>query len=161
MITRRSLLISSVGALGATLVSLAAGAEESRVRLAIVMAKNSPVTGLSLFELKRLFMGEPVNAGGQKLIPLNLPPLSKDRVGFDQAVLGLTPDAVARYWIDRKIRGESPAPKAIASPDLLQRVVNHLDGAIGYVRSAEVSDDVKIIRIDGKTPSENGYPIEF
>jgi hypothetical protein len=153
--------MGALGVIGASFVPVAAGAEEPRTRLAVIVGKDSPITSLSLFELKRLFMGEPVSAGGKRLIPLNHVPLSKERVGFDHTVLGLSADAAARYWIDRKIRGESGPPKAVDASDLLQRVVNRLEGAIGYVRVAEVSDEVQIVRIDGKMPSDGGYPIEY
>jgi hypothetical protein len=42
---------------------------------------------------------------------------------------------------------------------VLQRVVARLGGAIAYVRAREVTDEVKIVRIDGKRPGDAGYPI--
>ena len=71
----------------------------------------------------------------------------------------MTPEVVARYWIDRKIRGDSGPPKPIESADLLQRVVTRLDGAIGYVSATAVRPDVKVIQIDGKGPNDSGYPL--
>jgi hypothetical protein len=43
----------------------------------------------------------------------------------------------------------------------MQRVVARLDGAIGYVRADAVSSEVKVLRIDGKLPSDKDYPIEL
>jgi hypothetical protein len=161
MHTRRQLI-----ALGGTsVVSLllgppAAHAAEPAEPLAVVVGKQATFDALSLPELKRLFMGESVvGPQGQKLIPLNRDSKSAERVGFDRTVLGMSPEAVARYWIDRKIRGQSSAPKAIEPAAVLQRVVAKLGGAIAYVRSKEVSPDVKIVRIDGKRPGDAGYPI--
>jgi hypothetical protein len=82
-------------------------------------------------------------------------------VRFDQAVLGMTPERVSRYWIDRKIRGQSGPPRALDSADLVQRVVARLDGGIGYVRMNELKADVKVVRVDGKSPKDSGYPVEF
>lgn len=132
-----------------------------KTRLAIVVAKDSPVNDLSSYDLKRLYKGDPVNAAGKRLVPLNLAPLSHERVGFDQAVLGMDPDSVARYWIDRKIRGQSGPPKAIDPPELMPRVVTKLDGAIGYVRVSDLRPEVKFIRIDGKGPADPGYLVEY
>jgi hypothetical protein len=126
-------------------------------RLAIVVAKNSPLDNLSFGDLKRLYMGDPVDARGKRLIPLALQNRSPERIQFDRAVLGMTPDAAARYWVDRRIRGESGPPKAIDSPQILLRVVDKLDGALGYVRADSVTGAVKVLRIDGKTPSDAGY----
>jgi hypothetical protein len=71
----------------------------------------------------------------------------------------MTPEQVARYWIDRRIRGYSGAPKAVDPANVLQKVVAKLPGSISYVRQHELSDGVKIVKIDGKLPGEAGYPI--
>jgi len=129
-------------------------------RLAIVVAKDFPLDNLSFGDLKRLYMGDPVDARGKRLIPLALQNRSPERVQFDRTVLGMSPDAVARYWVDRRIRGESGPPKAIDSPQILLRVVDKLDGALGYVRADTVSGAVKVLRIDGKSPSDPGYRLQ-
>jgi hypothetical protein len=132
-----------------------------KVRLAIVVAKDSPISDISFYDLKRLYQGEAVNANGKRLVPLNLSPQSEDRVRFDRAVLGLSPENVSRYWIDRKIRGQSGAPKSLESSDLVQRVVLRVDGAIGYARLSALKPDVKVLRVDGKTPKDSGYSVEY
>jgi len=128
-----------------------------KTALAIVVAKNFPVDNLSFSDLKRLYMGDPVNAQGKRMIPLALPNRSPERAAFDEVVLGMTPDVVARYWVDRKIRGESGPPKAIDSPQILLRVVDKLDGSLGYVRADMIPSNVKVLRIDGKQPTDSGY----
>lgn len=164
MHTRRTFLVSSTSTLvliATSSFALPVDAGEAGGKLALVVGKDSPVADISLPDLKRLYLGEHINAAGQRLIPLNLVPLMRERAGFDKAVLNMSPDAIARYWIDRKIRGDSGPPKAIESADLLQRVVARLEGAIGYAPVAEVRPDVKVIRVDGKAPNDPGYPIDF
>lgn len=164
MHTRRSFLLSSTSTLVLIATSgyaLPVDAGESRIKLALVVAKNSPVTDISMPDLKRLYLGERINAAGEHLIPLNLAPLTRERAGFDKTVLNMSPEAIARYWIDRKIRGDSGPPKALDTADLLQRVVARLEGAIGYVPAAELRPEVKIVRVDGKMPNDGGYPLEF
>jgi hypothetical protein len=126
-------------------------------RLAVVVAKDFPLDNVSFGDLKRLYMGYPVDAGGKRVIPLALQSRSPERVQFDQKVLGMSPVAVARYWVDRRIRGESGPPKSIDSPHILLRVVDKLNGALGYVRADSVGSAVKVLRIDGKAPSDPGY----
>ncbi|MBN1605984.1 MAG: hypothetical protein JW940_05095 [Polyangiaceae bacterium] len=133
------------------------GAEEHA--LAVVVAKAFPADNLSFGDLKHLYMGNPVYVGGKKLIPVTQPVRASARVAFDQSVLGMSPEAAARYWIDRRIRGQSGPPKAVDPPELLVKVVSKVDGAIGYVRPGVVSGDVKVVRIDGKRPSDPGYRV--
>jgi len=164
MKSRRSLLTACVG-LGCLVtlsgITVPVGADEAKTKLAIIVSKDSPVSDISIYDLKRLYLGERVNASGKRLLPLNLAPSSRERAAFDKTVLGMSPDAIARYWIDRKIRGDSGPPKTIEPLDLLQRVVARLDGAIGYAPASEVRPELKVVRLDGKGPSDRGYPLEF
>jgi len=136
--------------------SLGAG---DKLTLAVVVSKSFPVDGISFGDLKRLYMGTPVNAGGKTLIPLTYPKQSSERLAFDEAVLGMGADEVGRYWIDRKIRGQSGPPKAVDSADVIIRVVSKVDGSIGYVRTDAVNQAVKILRVDGKLPKDPGYRV--
>lgn len=161
MITRRGLVtwISlSLLALGLD-VSPAAGAR-SNEPLAVVVSSGSSMNTISLYELKRLYLGDAMNApNGQKIIALNRGTRTAERVGFDQTVLGMNPEQAARYWIDRRIRGRSGAPKAVDPADIVQKVVSRLPGAISYVRLHQVKADMKVVKIDGKRPGDAGYPI--
>jgi hypothetical protein len=129
--------------------------------LAVIVAKGSGLSELSSAQLTRMFMGDLVDSGGRRLIPLNRAITTEEREEFDRVVLGKSPDEMARYWIDRKIRGQSGAPKAVEPVDVYERVIAKLDGAIGYVRVGQLRTDVKVIRIDGKSPTDRGYPIRY
>lgn len=154
--------IFGAGALAAVpLLSTPAQGNGTRVALAVIIAASSPAFELQLHELRRLYLGDPVSVGGKKLVPLAQAPRSPSRVGFDRSVLGMSPEEVTRYWIDRKIRGQSGPPKSIDSPDLLQRVVARLPGAIGYVNAGEMRSEVQALRIDGRLPGESGYPVSY
>ena len=164
MKTRRSFLTACVGLsclIATSGVTSPVDAGEAKTKLAIVTSKDSPVFDISFYELKRLYLGEHVNASGKRLLPLNLTPASRERSAFDRIVLDMSPQAIARYWVDRKIRGDSGPPKTIDPLDLLQRVVARLDGAIGYAPVNEIRPELKAIRIDGKAPGDSGYPLEF
>jgi hypothetical protein len=138
----------------------AAHASASREPLAIVVAKNSALGELSFYDLKRLYLGDKLRApDGTNLIPLNRGTSAAERLAFDHSVLGMTPAEVARYWIDRRIRGQTGAPKAIDPGLVLQRVVAKLPGAVGYVLASEVSSTVKVVHIDGKLPGQTAYPV--
>lgn len=162
MIARRSLLQWSASTgLGAVLAGLPGrshGAGDAR--LALVVASDSPLQNLSLYELKRLYLGANINdPSGSRIVPFNQPARTTDRMAFDESVLRMDPDRVAKYWIDRKIRGQSGAPKAVGSADLLQRVVTRVSHSLAYVRVDQVRDDVRVLSIDGKKPGDQGYAV--
>jgi len=159
MTTRRHFF----GALGTLLTpsvwALPLTAGTTRLRLAVIIAKSSPLDAISLQDLRNLYRGD--RLVGLQLLPFAFPAGTPERIAFDRAVLGMSPDDVARYWIDRKIRGHPGAPRAVDSADLLMRVVAKLEGSLGYVRASDVKDYVKVLRIDSKSPTDPGYPIEY
>ena len=138
------------------------GAADGKSRLVVVVADSSQLKDISMHDLKRLYLGEHVSdPDGQKLIPFNHPPGAQERVGFDRVVLDMSPEQVGRYWVDRKIRGQSGPPRSIDSPIMIQRVVTQLRGGIGYVRASDVRADVRVLSVNGKTYKDGDYPIEY
>jgi hypothetical protein len=133
-----------------------------RVVLAVFVAKDSTLQDLKLNELRRIFTNADDSAfSGQRSLPFNHTAHSTDRVGFDQTVLRMNPDEVSRFWIDRKIRGLPGPPRAVDSLSQLLHLVSHNAGGIGYARPAQVTNEVRVIRVDGKLPNDGGYPLQF
>jgi len=133
-----------------------------RVTLAVFVAKDSSLQNLKLSELRRIFTNaDDSGFSGQRNVPFNHTARSSDRVGFDQTVLRMSPEEVSRFWIDRKIRGLPGPPRAVDSLSALLRLVSRTSAGIGYARPTQVTSEVRVIRIDGKLPSEAGYPVQF
>jgi hypothetical protein len=128
--------------------------------LAVVVSASAPFQELSTAELRRVFLGQTVEKGGVKLIPLNHPIKGAHRTRFDRAVLRMSPDEVGRYWVAERIRGARSAPKSVSSSALLLKVVAKIPGAISYVPASEVRPGVKVVRIDGKLPGDSGYLLD-
>lgn len=155
---RQTLLFGASTAL--TTYGAELGATAVPPSLAVIVARNSSLESLTLFQLKRIFLGDQTrDPKGHKLMPLNRGAKTSERIGFDRSVLGMSPDEVARYWIDRRIRGHSGAPRAIDPTRLLQRVIARFPEAIGYAYSDQLTEDVRAIRIDGCLPDEPSYPV--
>lgn len=139
-------------------VHLPAGATNKP--LVVVVGAATPLRNISLGELRRAFLGEAVEAGtGKRLVPINHPSGTPTRDRFDLAVLGLKPEAVGRFWVDRRIRDQSPPPKTVQSAELAIRVVASLPGAITYGTSELVNDQLRAVTIDGKAAGQPGYPL--
>jgi hypothetical protein len=163
--TRRVLpLLALVGTLLVSLLAFVPRAVRAGndVSLAVIVAPTSKLTNLSLADVRRVFQSERLtDPDGNRLIALNHPPKTVDRVGFDRVVMGMDADAVGRFWIDRKIRGGSGPPRTVESLSTLRRVVEKLPGAIGYIRPGQLSNEVRPIRVDGKLPEDAGYPLHY
>jgi hypothetical protein len=161
MIVRKQSLVASL-VLAAAITTASANSSSAAAdgrAIAIIVAKSCPIDGLSFGDLKRLYLGSPIVSHGTTLVPLTYPKSNAARRGFDETVLGMSPDEVGRYWVDRRIRGQSGPPKSVESPDVAVRVVSKVNGVLGFVQADVASPDVKVIRIDGKLPGDPGYRV--
>ncbi len=132
-------------ALAASALAGAAGAEAGD-EIDVVVNKAHPARALAREELRPVFQTSRTQwPDGAKTEPFNLPDDSPTRHEFDAAVLGLDPDRVARYWVDRKIRGGAPPPRKLPSPAAVLRAVAADKGSVGYVPAKEVNDSVRIV----------------
>lgn len=142
-IPRRGFIAASASLLSTLTLAAPASAEEST--LAVIVNAGNPQS-LTWREIALMFRGTLRNwSDGSAVIPINTPATSPDRVLFDQAVLNLTPSQVARYWIDRRIRGEARPPRTAPSTALVAHVVGRLDAAIGYVPLGQVGKHVRVV----------------
>lgn len=138
--TRRELLVGSAAIASSLFVS---GARANEPLVVIVHPSNHEHP--SRAEVAAMFITRKQDWGaGKRILPFNFPAKHDVRVSFDRAVLDMDPDAVARYWIDRRIRGGNPPPKQIPNAQLMLRLVQKLDGAIGYV-PASIAQNVRVL----------------
>lgn len=145
--------------IGLCLLALRQTAQADGKKLVVVVAKGSSVTNLSREDLKRCFLGEPVSAGDKPLVPFNLPPSSPERSGFDKAVLGMSPEEVGRYWVDRKVRGQSGAPRSLPSPAHVAKVAAKFPAAIAYLPADQMTSDIQPVSVDGIPYTDARYNI--
>lgn len=140
----------------------AARAQQPAARdpLVVIVAHGTGLTNIATSLLRTAFRGEFAEyASGKRFLPLNHPPSSAERVAFDQAVLGLDSDAMGRFWIARRIRGEGFAPRAYPSASLGLRAVAAYPGAITYMRARQVTSMVRILTVDGVAHGKPGYSL--
>jgi len=136
---RRTLLVGGSALLASTLVSPAYADE------LVVVVHPDNTENPSRAQLAAMFTTRMQSwNGGLRVVPFNFPPRHQARVSFDNSVLQMSPDEVARYWIDRKIRGGNPPPKAVENEQLICRLVSKLPGSIGYIPRS-LAEGVRII----------------
>lgn len=82
---------------------------------------------------------------GTRILPFNYPAGHALRASFDRMVLGFSPDATARYWIDARIRAGGEAPRSLGTPALATRVVTQLRGSIAYVPEEESTNGLRVV----------------
>jgi len=115
-------------------------------RIVIIANKSNPSRALGAGEIEAIFTTRRLyRSDSRAIIPFNFPPRHQTRMAFDRAALHLEPDEVARYWIDRRIRGGHPPPRQVPDAQTMLKVVVSLEDAIGYVPADLADANVNII----------------
>lgn len=149
---KRALTTSAVAALLVTIANTSVAVDRDDV-IFVIANKAVAAKTISDAELRPMFQTRKRTwPDGSEATAFNLPPTDVVRRGFDAAVLGLDPDRVARYWLDRKVRGGDPPPKTAPSAAVMLKVVSKTPGAIGYAAAGVVDASVKVVAkiVDGR-----------
>ena len=146
----------------ALLVPVPGHASVARGRVAIVVHKLNPLNGIGSAELRKILLGDETRwAAKEKITILLLPAGSEERKDLLQILLKMSNDDFVRHWISRVFQGEATAgPKIASSATSLAKLVAGLPSALGVLDAEDVpagDSGLKVLRIDGKAPGEDGY----
>ena len=130
--------------------------------IAIVVHKDTAVENLSLADLRSIFLADQQFWQNRKrIILLVRAPQSDERDFVLNKIYEMSEMQFRQYWIAKMFRAEVPrGPKIVFSTDMTIELVIAIPGSISFIRAHDVTDDVKLVRVDGKLPSEAGYPLQ-
>jgi ABC-type phosphate transport system substrate-binding protein len=143
-----------------------AGAPEtnalSGAGIAVIVNADNPAEQLSLADLQRIVLGERRSWSGR--IPLVLMMRnegSRERNLLLQKACHMTDAEYHQYWTGKIFRGEvTSEPVALPSMGTALNFVSTIKGGISFVDPASVRPGIKVMRIDGRLPGEQGYPLQ-
>jgi hypothetical protein len=123
---------------------------------------STPVDGLSLAELRKIFLGDRQFWNPSlRIVPLVLGPGARERELALRSIYGMSESQFSQYWIAMIMRAEvTSAPKTVSSPEMASQLIAGIPGAIGFISADKVQPGLKILRINGKFPGESGYPLQ-
>ena len=135
----------------------------ARGSVAIIVNKSNTVNEVSSAQLRKVLLGDETRwPGHDKITILLLSPGTEERKTLLRILLRMSDDDFTRHWVSRVFQGEATAgPKTASSPASMLKLVAGLPSALGIVDAEDVppgDPGVKVLRVDGKTPGEDGYP---
>jgi len=146
-------ILAAAVLLGAYLAPLAAQTSRG-ADIAIVVHADTPVTNLSLAEVRKFFRGE------RQYWATGLPVVLLVRDVVLKVIYQMTEAQFRQFWVAKIFRAESvSAPKLVYSNDITNQLVASLPGAISFVDAHQVGPGLKVVRVDGHLPGEPGYPL--
>ena len=130
--------------------------------IAIVVHKDTDVDNLSLDDLRSIFRADQQFWQNRKRIVLLVTARPSDERDFVlNKIYQMSESQFDRYWIAKMFRAEVPrGPKIVPSTDIALDLVIAIPGSISFIRANKVTDDVNLVRVDGRLPSEPGYPLQ-
>jgi len=151
--------------LGLACLSLAlcgtVAAQGHDVDVAVVVHPDTPVSDLSLADVRKVLLGD------RQYWKSNLPvvllmraPVARERNVVLKIIYQMSEAQFKQYWIAKIFRAESAsAPKVVYSNDMANDLVTAVPGAIAFIDAREVRPGAKVLRVDGHLPGEPGYPL--
>jgi ABC-type phosphate transport system substrate-binding protein len=131
------------------------------VDVAVVVQPDTPVSNLSLAEVRKIFLGDRQYwTANTPVVLLIRAPVARERDVVLKVIYQMSESQFKQYWIAKIFRAESAsAPKVVYSNDMANELVTALPGAIAFVDSRDVRSGTKVVRVDGRLPGEAGYPL--
>src|SRR6516225_11746135 len=122
--------------------------------IAVVVNPQTPISDLSLVEVRRVLLGERQYWGAKLPVVLLIrAPVARERDVVLRVIYQMTEAQFKQYWVAKIFRAEVTAPpKIVYSNDLQYELVSAIPGAIAFVDSRNVRPGVKMVRVDGMLP---------
>jgi len=138
-----------------------AASQSHDVDVAVVVHPDTPVSNLTMAEVRKVFLGERQYwSANVPVVLLIRAPVARERSVVLKTIYQMSDSQFKQYWIAKIFRAESAsAPKVVYSNDMANELVTAIPGAIAFIDTREVRPGAKVIRVDGRLPGEAGYPL--
>jgi len=147
---------------GASVLPVAAWSQEpADLPVAIVVHPDTAISDLTMDELREVFLAEQLYwPDNSRIVLLVRAPAAYERTFVLDRIYRMSESDFRGYWIKKMFRAEIPSgPRVVFSNNMAIGLVTAIPGSIAFMLASDVTPDVKVVRIDGKMPSEDGYPL--
>jgi ABC-type phosphate transport system substrate-binding protein len=162
MIYKRLAAILWTACLMCTLLSWRAEGQTSRgTDIAVVVNPDTPVSDLSLADVRKVLLGERQYWNSKLPVVLLIrAPVARERDVVLKVIYQMSEDQFKQYWVAKIFRAEAATPpKIVYSNDMQYELVTAMPGSIAFVDARNVRPGLKVLRVDGHLPGEANYPL--
>lgn len=148
-----------------TLAWASAVADEQSGRnqaVAIVVHDGTHIDDISLDQLRRIFLAEQQFWPDRSRITLLVrAPGAYERDFVLERIYQMDENQFRKYWIAKMFRAEVPSgPRIVFSTNMALELVTAIPGSITFMNASDIGETVKVVRVDGLLPSDDGYPLK-
>jgi len=115
--------------------------------ISIIVNKSNPAGDLSVADVRKIFVGDKSTwSNGKRITVLMLAPGTPARDDVLRDIYKMSEGDYGKYFLQAAFTGKVDAPpKDVASDSDVKQAVAANPGAIGYVKSSDVDDSVKVV----------------
>ena len=148
-------------AVAALLVSLPVPAHTQGPDIAVVVHPDVPIDNLTVPELRRILLGDrEFWTAGVRVALFLRAPVARERDVAIKDVCQMTEAQFRQHWIAKVFRADvQSGPRIVYSGQMAIDQVIRTPGAITFVESTAVPKNVKVLKIDGRSPGQAGYKV--
>ena len=129
--------------------------------VAIVVRPDVPVDNLSFADLRKVLLGDrQFWTSGLRVTLVIRSPGSHEREVVLKTIYQMSEAQFRQYWIAKVFRAEAPGgPRIVYSNEMAAEMASAIRGAVAFVDAAQVPKGLKVVKIDGRLPGDNGYQL--
>ncbi|MGB8474999.1 MAG: hypothetical protein WCE61_13015 [Candidatus Acidiferrum sp.] len=129
--------------------------------VAVVVNPDTPVTDLSLAEVRKVLLGERQYWNAKLPVTLLIrAPVARERDVVLRVIYQMSEAEFKQFWIAKIFRAESALPpKIVYSNEMQYELVAAIPGAIAFVDAKNVRPGLKVLRVNGHLPGDRDYPL--
>ncbi|MGA2741682.1 MAG: hypothetical protein ABSG65_30125 [Bryobacteraceae bacterium] len=129
--------------------------------IAVVVNKANPVDNVTKAQLRKMLLGEQGKWSDGKKVSALLRSSGPEREVVLHYVCGMSGLEFEQYFVHANFSGETGAmPKSLASGIVIRQLVASVPGSIGFMRMSDVTDSVKVVKLDGVAPGDPAYKLK-
>jgi ABC-type phosphate transport system substrate-binding protein len=134
---------------------------QSPADVAVVVHSGVPIDNMTIAELRHIVLGEreywPASMRVTLLVGAEG---SHERAAMLKDICQMTEEQFRQHWIAKMFRADTAVrPRSILTNDEAVNVASQTPGAIAFVDASKVGKNLKVLKIDGKTPGQKGYAL--
>jgi ABC-type phosphate transport system substrate-binding protein len=129
--------------------------------IAVVVNSDTPVSDLSLSEVRKVLLGERQYWNSKLPVTLLIrAPQARERDVVLKVIYQMSEAQFKQYWVAKIFRAEAASPpKIVYSNDMQYELVTAIPGAIAFVEARAVRPGAKVLRVEGHLPGDKEYPL--
>lgn len=108
-----------------------------------VIAQKS-MSALTIKQIRAIYLKKITILNNKLLVPINLSASSLIRKSFERTILKMGHNRLKAYWTKQHYLGHRP-PLKMESQKSVKAFIKKIEGAIGYIETNMVDDDIKIL----------------